>query len=116
MMNIIIKETGEKETLALIMNGVDCSKDVIGNHDGFGSDDHQFEYDADIDAYVATQDTFDWWNKVIADQQGLEDRIADLKAEHGSDAVYSAIGNAGDCDLEYHASAINAALDEVFGQ
>lgn len=111
-MNIIIKETGKQEVLELIdrKSGVNSVIDLIGNHGALD----QFDYDSDNNVYVCDQITFDWWAKVVADQQALEDRIAELKDEYGSGAVYEAIGNAGDCDLEDQAAAINAALDEAF--
>lgn len=114
MINIVIKENGAKETLELRMNGLSCVVDVIGNHDGLGTADHQFNYNTELDAYVTTQDNFDWWDRVLADQQALQDRIAELEEIHGSDAVHEAISNSGDCDLEDIAPAINQALDDAF--
>lgn len=114
MMNIVINGTEKVETLSIIdSNGIDFTDDLIGNYGALS--DGQFTYDADADVYRCDQDTFDWWATVLAAEQELDDRIADLAEEHGSDAVYNAIGTAGDCDLEDQAAAINAALDEAFG-
>ena len=114
-MNVTIKETGAKETLELIdSHGTDCAIDVIGNYDGIGSDAHQFQLDEDTGIYTCTQDTYDWWNRVLAEQQDLTDRIAELSKEYGAEAVQDAIGTSGDCDLEDQAAAINKALDAAF--
>ena len=100
------------ETLELIdRNGINWAQDLIGNYGGFT--DGQFTQNDDGD-YMCDQDTYDWWSRVLADQQALQDRIYDLSEEYGADVVQNAIGNAGDCDLEDQAAAINAALDEEF--
>lgn len=115
-MDVGIIETGAKETLKLIdHNGTNFVEDVIGNYDGFGDESHQFSYDNDTDVYSCTQSTFEWWNRVLADQQALTNRIAELSELHGAEAVHSAIGTAGDCDLEDQAAAINKELDQAFG-
>ncbi|WP_338465071.1 hypothetical protein [Shouchella rhizosphaerae] len=117
MMNVLIKETGIRETLQLIdrETGVDCARDLIGNYDGLGKEDHQFAYDEESEVYITSQENFDWWKRVLDDQQALEDRIAELSEEHGKDKVNEVIRNAGDNELEYQASAINTELDEAFG-
>ncbi|MCU6709373.1 hypothetical protein M6D81_11705 [Paenibacillus sp. J5C_2022] len=116
-MNIVIVETGAKETLELIdrNNGTNCVVDVIGNYDGLGSGDYQFAYDEETGTYACTQETYDWWAKVIADQAGLADRIAELSGEHGKEAVSDVVNSASDVDLEDQAAAVIAALDEAFG-
>lgn len=116
MMNIKIKETGKQETLELIdrKTGVYWEGDLIGNYDGLGDGDHQFKYDEDSDTYICSQDTFDWWQKVLADQQELEDRLEELKEEHGNETVSKVLESVGSYDLEDQAAAINAVLDEAF--
>lgn len=117
-MKVLIAGTNNVEVLELIdrKNGTDSVVDLIGNYDGLGNADHQFALDQDSGVYNASQDTYDWWAKVVADQSGLAVRIAELNEEHGADAVQEAIGNSGDCDLEDQAGSINNALDEAFGE
>lgn len=114
-MDIIIRESQKTEELSIIdpRTGVNYISDFVGNTGAHT--DGQFEWDEDKDAYICDQDTFDWWSKVVDDNQKLEDRIYQLREEHGHDAVEQAIGDAFDCDLEDHARAVNQVLDDVFG-
>lgn len=113
-MKIIIKETSETKNLSIIdpKSGVDYTEDFIGNAGGFLYD--QFKWDDENRAYWCDQATFDWWDRVVNDNQLLEYRIHELVKEHGSDAVYEAIDAAGSVDLEDHAANVNQALDEAF--
>lgn len=110
-MKIIIKETGATETLSIIdpVSGVDYIADFVGNTGAFI--DGQF-FDNDNDELSCTQDTFDWWSRVVDENQELNYRIQDLIKEHGQDAIYDAIAGAGDVDLGDSAGSINQALDE----
>ncbi|GBF73194.1 hypothetical protein PA598K_01479 [Paenibacillus sp. 598K] len=115
MMKVKIKETGAMETLSMLSsNGTDAAADMIGNHGGFGSESWQFDLDADTGIYEASQETYDWWEKVLTENEELEERIEALKEEHGSDAVQEVIEAAGNVDLEDHAANLNNALDEAF--
>ena len=51
---------------------------------------------------------------MVADNQALENRIAELVAEHGYDRVMDVV-TSNSSDLEDYAAAANAALDEEFG-
>ena len=104
-----VRVNGEMRELSLIDpdSGVDFVVDFIGNNGGLDS----FVYNGD--EYECAQDTFDWWKKVIDDQQRLIDRIFDLKEEIGSVFVNDALESIPDCDLEDHAAVVNAALDEA---
>lgn len=113
VIKVIVKETGAKETLSITsQDGIDYIKDFIGNYGAFN--DGQFEHDDEQGAYLCNQDTFNWWSKVVNDNQALEDRIAALKEIHGSDAVGEVVANASNVDLEDLAASVNAALDEAF--
>lgn len=111
-MEIIIKETGVTETLEIIdpTTGVNYIADFIGNTGALIDD--QFEYNDETDEWSCDQDTFDWWNRVIDENQKLNYRMQDLISEYGQDAIYDAIAGAGDVDLEDYAGSINQALDE----
>jgi hypothetical protein len=112
-MKILIKETREVKTLSLISpkTNIDYVADFIGNHGGFCID--IFDYDDYHDIYHCDQDTFDWWEKVINNQQDLDNRILLLTDQFGYERVVEAINNAHDSDLEHHAYYMNKALDEI---
>lgn len=117
-MKIIIKETNEVKELSIIdpNSGVDYIDDFIGNTGALN--DGQFLWDDEddaADAYICDQETFDWWDKVVSDNQALEDRIHALQQEHGYDAVHDAVMDSYANDLEDHADCVNQALDEAFG-
>lgn len=114
-MNIVIKETNARESLEIIdpRTGVNWIQDFIGNAGALS--DGQFEWDDELDAYVCDQETFDWWQKVVEENQELENRIFELEDKHGREAVYAVITDAGSNDLEDHARYVNQALDEAFG-
>ena len=114
-MKIIIKETSAVQELSIIdpKSGVDYIGDFIGNTGALF--DGQFEWDYDLDAYVCTQETFDWWDTVVTDNQLLDDRIHDLIQEHDLETVYKVVYAADTIDLEDHAASVNQALDEAFG-
>ena len=108
--------SGKIEVLELIdpKSGVNCAADIIGNYGGFV--DGQFVYNEDADAYDCTPEVYEWWKRVLADHQALENRIAELVEEYGSDAVYAVMNRVGGYDLEDQPAAIHAALDEAFGK
>jgi hypothetical protein len=113
-MKVMIRETGKIETLSFIdpRSKTDFITDFIGNQGAL--DDGQFTYDEDKDAYVCSQENFEWWQKVAADHQAMEERIKELTDEYGHDRVYAVVEQAGQYDLEDMPAAIIAALDEVF--
>ncbi|EKO3667240.1 hypothetical protein M3891_003016 [Vibrio metschnikovii] len=113
-MNIIIKETLANETLSIIdaKTGVDYIADFIGNQGALS--DGQFIWNDEKDAFECAQDTFDWWNKVVAEHQALNYRIQQLAEEHGQEAVYNAYHDNCHVDLEDLPHVINSLLDEVF--
>lgn len=114
-MKIIIKETGAQETLDLInSDGINWIGDFVGNTGAM--QDGQFTWDYEQDAFIADQSTFDWWKKVVDDQDSLDERISALKEEHGQDAVWQVIQDAPSVDIENHAAAMNQLLDEAFGE
>lgn len=114
-MNIIIKETNATETLSIIdsRTNVNYVSDFIGNTGDL--DNGQFVYDEDQDAYICDQDTFDWWEKVLADHQEVDDRIKSLSDQFGVDEINHIISKANVfADLEDQPAFINNALDEAF--
>lgn len=114
-MNVIIKETGEVKSLSIIdpKTKINYVSDFIGNAGGFVNGD--FVFDEETGSYQSTQANFDWWNRVVSDNQALGDRIFELTSEHGGDVVADVVNSVGSIDLEDHAFQVSRALDEAFG-
>jgi len=114
-MKITIKETGETKELSFInpKSGVNHASDLIDHQGAFV--DGQFEQEKGSNTYVCSQDTFDWWHKVVTDNQLLEYRIHNLIEEHGMEVVHDILDKASNVELEDHAAEVNQALDEEFG-
>jgi len=114
-MKITIKETGETKELSLIdpKTNTDHASDFIGNHGAFV--DGQFEQEKGSNAYACSQDTFDWWRKVVTDNQPLLYRIHNLIEEHGMEVVYDTVDTMSYVGFEHHAAEVNRVLDEEFG-
>lgn len=113
-MRVQIKETNEIKELSITgINGVNYVRDFIGNYGAFAD---QFLLNEENGTFIATQEDYDWWVKVLADQQALSERIADLKEVHGADAVDEIVNEASGGDLEDEARNVNYALDEAFGE
>ena len=112
-MKLFFKETGVIETLAIIdpRTGCDYIFDFMGNTGAFTREFEKTDENAD---FAISQADYDWWAKVVADNQALENRIAELVAEHGYDRVMDVV-TSNSSDLEDYAAAANAALDEEFG-
>ena len=115
-MKIIIKETNVQESLEIIdpRKGINWVQDFIGNTGALS--DGQFVWDDEQGAYVCDQDTFDWWSKVVSDNESLENRIYELSQQHGGDAVSAVVYDAANVPLEQLAASVNEALDEAFGE
>ena len=81
----------------------------MGNAGGFVNGD--FEKDEESGDLLCSQETFEWWDRVITENQELEYRIFDLKEEFGSEAIDEILHDIS-CDLEDFASVANNAFDE----
>jgi hypothetical protein len=101
---------GEEKTLELRNDkGIDWSADFIGNTaHGMASDEEG--------RYIASQDDFDWWEKMIADWQHMESVIAEYKERVNGDEVDRIVGDTvGGYDLEDQPRNVIEALKETFG-
>jgi hypothetical protein len=80
-MKIKIKETGKIKHLNIYdpKTGIDWTNDLIGNAGAL--QDGQFEYDYDTDVYLTNQDTFNWWNEYIINENKTESDIVLLAEE-----------------------------------
>lgn len=109
-MKVIIKETGKEEELSLIdpKDGIDYAADFIDIHQN-----GEFVYDDEQDAYLTSQDDYEWWAKVIADNQALENRVYALGLEYGYAVDYALADAQLGVDLDNHAAAYNQFLDEL---
>lgn len=112
-MKLFIKETSAIGTLSIIdpRTGCDYIFDFVGNTGAF---DREFEKTDDENAdFAISQADYDWWAKVVTDNQALEYRIDELVAEYGYNRVMDAVTSISS-DLEDYAAGANAALDEEF--
>lgn len=113
-MNVKIKETGKVEELVIVgENGIEWTSDLVGNAGAFG--DGQFVWSEDDDAYVADQDTFDWWQRYITDSYATDDEVAALAKDLGIDeeGVRFRIGQAQDGDYERHRDIAIMVMEEI---
>lgn len=105
-MEVRIKETGKVEFLGLVdhKTGQNYVADFIGNAGGFVNGDFYKNEDGELET---TQENFDWWQEVIADNEALEAHIANLEEKFGRDAVQEILCSADvSGDLEYHAARV----------
>ena len=125
-MEIVIKETGEVETLSLIDSSTGCDwfNDLVGNHDGFNDNpEYGFAKEFDEDGYstgrfVTSQENFYWWADIVCQIDNVDNRIDNLKDEFGVERVDEVVYqcNRGNTDLEYYAVELNRWLDDEFGE
>ena len=106
-MDVKIKQTGDMKNLAIYADGIEWTKDFCDLGTVLWDDDEQ--------EYSCSSEEFDFWADLIEKHQLIYNRIDELSSMHGRDAVYAAIGDAGDCDVEDQPASISAALDEAFG-
>lgn len=118
MMNCKIIQTGSIHTLHFVnpSTGVDDPEGLIGNYGKLDDEPDRggFYWDDDLCVYLVSLDTYNWWSRVLQEQQSLNDRIYDLIQEHDSDAVYAVIEDMPSVDLEDHATVLHRMLDEAF--
>lgn len=115
-MNIFIKETGVCEKLCIFdqKTGVNWISDFIGNSGAFN--DGQFTWDDEKDAFVCSQETFDWWENTIRKQEELDLRISELSETYGEHKVFYTICYIDANDMESYYERANQELDEEFGE
>jgi hypothetical protein len=111
-MDIIIKETGETQTLSLTdaSSGTDYIQDFVGNlclrqETIFGKED----------TLILPQKKFDWLSELVEEQQALNNRAFELVQKHGLEVVNKAIHPVVGSDIKDLIRDVNDALDEAFG-
>lgn len=84
-MKFIINETGETKTLKIRdINGIDWTRDLIGNSGAIGD---TITYDEDSEAYRINQADYDWWAEYIDMYERYEADYQALRDEYGGEAV-----------------------------
>lgn len=108
-MATIFVVNGEEKTLEILTDkGIDWSADFIGNTS------HGMEID-DEGRYIATQEDFDWWQKMIAKWEKMEEIVANYKERFGRDEVDQVINDIiGGYDLEDQPGRVIDALKDAF--
>lgn len=111
-MNIIIEGTNHRHTISIVDpgTGIDYAVDFIGNAGALDS----FDWSDDHDAYYVSADIYNWWSRVLQEQQALEDRLHELRQQYGSEAVHAVILEMPNVDLEDHSTVLHRMLDEAF--
>ena len=111
-MKLYIKETGAIETLSIIDPKTGCNYiyEFVGNTGAF---DREFGKTNKAD-FAISQADYDWWAKVVADNQTLEYRVAELVEGYGYDRVMTVLQGIS-CDLGDYALAAHNALNDEFG-
>lgn len=113
-MKIKIMESGERKELSISdETGVNWVQDLIGNtgalHDG------QFSWSSEDDAFLASQDTYDWWAKYIADCEATDAELEALASELDIDTniIWRRIQDATGDDYEQHRRSALAVMAEI---
>jgi hypothetical protein len=114
-MKIKIKQTGEIKRLDIYdrQTGVNWAQDLIGNTGALI--DGQFVWSDEDDAYLADQNTYDWWAQYIADSEATESEAEALAADLGlglSD-VRMRINETSGNDYEYHRSEAVRTMQDI---
>jgi hypothetical protein len=115
-MKVLIKKTEEIKELYLLdeKSGVNHAGDFIGNLGATA--DGQFEWDRYSGLYISTQETFDWWDKILLDRAALWKRVEGMKKLYDVEEIEAIINLATEgVDLEDEVAKINKALDLEFG-
>lgn len=113
-MNIIIRETGEREQLAIYTHsGINWVQDLIGNAGALS--DGQFVWDDERSAYLCDQDTYDWWAQYICALEQTDIEVGELADELNLDPtiVMERVGAYQDNDYEQHRPAAVRAMQEL---
>jgi hypothetical protein len=99
---------GQVKEIKMHFNGIECSADFIGNtHHGMGLDDEG--------RYVASQEDYEWWVKVISDHEAMEDTIARYKEAHDDpDEVDRMVQSWIGVDLEDQPAQVRLGLEMSF--
>jgi hypothetical protein len=108
MMQVVIRETGERRTLSYIdpATQTDWVLELIG---GSGAIGDYIEHDAAADAYVMGRDDYAWWAEYIRLAQQDEDELYYLRHRYGNivDDIWReewAQINVGDYDAHHRAN------------
>jgi len=99
---------GQERELRYDVSGIDISGDFIGNTShGMASDDEG--------RYIATQEDYDWWQKVIAAHQEMETAIVAYKETHDPDEVDRVAQDWMGGDLDNEPDQVLMGLKRAFG-
>lgn len=115
-MDIYITDTAERAELAVIDSKTDTNYaiDFIGNTGAIGNG--EFAWDEEHAAYTCTKKVYDWWQKVCSKQQGVEDRLDELREEYedAEERIEAVMMDIYSNDPQYRAQCIHEELDHEF--
>lgn len=100
---------GQEKVLRYDVNGIDVSRDFIGNtYHGMETDEEG--------RYLATQEDFEWWQEVIAAHQKLDETIARYKERFGDEEVDNIVWAWAGNDYDTHPGSVTLGLEKNFGK
>jgi hypothetical protein len=100
---------GQEKELRFNVNGIDISRDFIGNTS------HEMDID-DEGRYIATTDEFDWWHNTITAHEKMNATIAAYKEANDPDEVDRVVNDWIDTDLDNQPAQVIMGLEQVFGK
>ena len=110
-MDIKIKETGELKSLSIIDPPTGCNWeiDLMGNHDA------DMIYDDDEGVYIMDQETFDWWDDLLARYQAADNHLHETRCgvDNPEDLdAYLIDMSVGACELENYPESLTDAVND----
>ncbi len=113
-MNVVIKETGKREALTILSEtGIEWTHVLIGNADGFR--EGRFVWSEEEDAYLADQDTYDWWSAYITDSNTTDQEVIALADELGisKSIIHNRIATNTSADYDRHRKEALIAMEVI---
>lgn len=112
-MDVKIRETGEVKELSIRnRNGMDYTYDLVGNAGAFN--DGQFEWSEEDSAQMASQETYEWWARYLANTLDTEADVEALAKKLGvqESDIWPYIERAQGYDYEDHRTQAQQAMEE----
>ena len=103
-MKVRIIETGEIKDLTIKNNGIEWTRDLMGDSD-------LLKWNDEDDIYELPQEEFAWWEEYIANKIADDDEIKELAEKYG-DVVYEKLTDIR-CELGDEHQYMQAFIDEI---
>lgn len=96
-----IKETGETKELEIYNNGIEWTKDLLGNNGAL-------MFDNEIEEYIMSEEDFSWWEEYInqynSDEEEMEEVIEmyDITMDELKERINEALEGINDLEDEHN--------------